>query len=124
MISGIGTLRAQLLAPLAMLVLLSLNTSIASAQATITPNYKDADIQQIIEAVSAVTGKNFVLDPRVKAQVTMLSSSPMSPDGSLSFYFAGLRICRHTLRRYHQNIARCQRPPNARMGRSRRWPRR
>jgi general secretion pathway protein D len=89
MISGIGTLRAQLLAPLAMLVLLSLNTSIASAQATITPNYKDADIQQIIEAVSAVTGKNFVLDPRVKAQVTMLSSSPMSPD---AFYEAFLSI--------------------------------
>ena len=89
MISGIDTLRAQVLAPLAMLVLLSLNASIASAQATITPNYKDADIQQIIEAVSAVTGKNFVLDPRVKAQVTMLSSSPMSPD---AFYEAFLSI--------------------------------
>jgi len=89
MISGISTLRAQVLLPLAMLVLLSLNTSEASAQATITPNYKDADIQQIIEAVSAVTGKNFVLDPRVKAQVTMLSSSPMTPD---AFYEAFLSI--------------------------------
>lgn len=89
MISGIGTLRAQVLAPLAILVLLSLNSAVASAQATITPNYKDADIQQIIEAVSAVTGKNFVLDPRVKAQVTMLSSSPMSPD---AFYEAFLSI--------------------------------
>ena len=89
MISGIGTLRAQVLAPLVILVLLSLNSATASAQATITPNYKDADIQQIIEAVSAVTGKNFVLDPRVKAQVTMLSSSPMSPD---AFYEAFLSI--------------------------------
>ena len=42
-------------------------------QATITPNYKDADIRQVIEAVGEVTGKNFILDPRVKAQVTMLS---------------------------------------------------
>ncbi len=58
-------------------------------QGTITPNYKDADIRQVIEAVGAVTGKNFVLDPRVKAQVTMLSSAPMTPE---AFYDAFLSI--------------------------------
>lgn len=58
-------------------------------QATITPNYKEADIRQIVEAVGAVTGKNFILDPRVNAQVTMLSSTPMSPD---AFYEAFLSI--------------------------------
>lgn len=62
---------------------------LAAAQTTITPNYKDADIQQIIEAISEVTGKNFIIDPRVKAQVTMLSSTPMSPD---AFYEAFLSI--------------------------------
>ena len=61
----------------------------AHAQGTITPNYKDADLSQIIEAVSAVTGKNFIVDPRVKAQVTMLSSTPMSPN---AFYEAFLSI--------------------------------
>ncbi|MCC7462615.1 MAG: type II secretion system secretin GspD [Gammaproteobacteria bacterium] len=57
--------------------------------ARITPNFKDADIAQIIEAVSAATGKNFIIDPRVKAQVTMLSTTPMSPD---QFYQAFLAI--------------------------------
>ncbi len=61
----------------------------SQAQGAITPNYKDADLGQIIEAVSAVTGKNFIVDPRVKAQVTMLSSTPMSPD---AFYEAFLSI--------------------------------
>jgi general secretion pathway protein D len=61
----------------------------AFAQGTITPNYKDADLSQIIEAVSAVTGKNFIVDPRVKAQVTMLSSVPMTPN---AFYEAFLSI--------------------------------
>jgi len=61
----------------------------AQTQGAITPNYKDADLGQIIEAVSAVTGKNFIVDPRVRAQVTMLSSSPMSPD---AFYEAFLSI--------------------------------
>ena len=61
----------------------------AQAQGMITPNYKDADLSQIIEAVSAVTGKNFIVDPRVKAQVTMLSSTPMTPN---AFYEAFLSI--------------------------------
>jgi general secretion pathway protein D len=56
---------------------------------TITPNYKDADLRQIIEAVSAITGRNFIVDPRVRAQVTMLSAQPMSPD---AFYAAFLSI--------------------------------
>ena len=30
----------------------------------ITPNFKDADITQLIEAVSQATGKNFIIDPR------------------------------------------------------------
>jgi general secretion pathway protein D len=68
---------------------LFLHPAPAIAQATITPNYKDADIQQIIEAVGAVTGKNFIIDPRVKAQVTMVSSSPMTPE---AFYEAFLSI--------------------------------
>src|SRR5512141_2554135 len=58
-------------------------------QGAITPNYKDADLSQIIEAVSAVTGKNFIVDPRVRAQVTMLSSTPMTP---AAFYAAFLSI--------------------------------
>ena len=43
---------------------------------TITPNYKDADLSQIIQAVSEVTGKNFIIDPRVNAKVTMLVGDP------------------------------------------------
>jgi general secretion pathway protein D len=61
----------------------------ANSTQRITPNFKDADITQIAEAVSAATGKNFILDPRVRAQVTMLSSTPMSPD---AFYQAFLSI--------------------------------
>ncbi|MEY4375501.1 MAG: hypothetical protein RJB26_51, partial [Pseudomonadota bacterium] len=55
----------------------------------ITPNYKDADLGQIVEAVSQVTGKNFIIDPRATAQVTMLSATPMSPE---AFYEAFLSI--------------------------------
>ncbi len=34
----------------------------------ITPNYKEADIRQIVEAVAEITGKTFIIDPRVSAR--------------------------------------------------------
>lgn len=71
-----------------LLVLATLPAALAQ-QATITPNYKDADLRQIVEAVGEVTGKNFLIDPRVDAKVTMLSSTAMSPD---AFYEAFLAI--------------------------------
>lgn len=77
----------------AALAAMLLVTSAAAAQqsgARITPNFKDADITQIVEAVSAATGKNFIIDPRVgRQQVTMLSTTPMTPE---AFYQAFLSI--------------------------------
>ena len=61
----------------------------AEEGATITPNYKDADITQIIQAVGEVTGKTFIVDPRVNAKVTMLSPTPMTPS---AFYEAFLSV--------------------------------
>ena len=58
----------------------------------ITPNFKDADITQIAEAVSAATGKTFIIDPRVRAQVTMLSSTPMSPAAFYETFLSILQV--------------------------------
>ncbi|KEZ79024.1 type II secretion system secretin GspD [Salinisphaera hydrothermalis] len=44
-----------------------------------TLNLKNADITTLIATVSEVTGRNFVVDPRVKGQVTVLSNQPMTP---------------------------------------------
>jgi len=65
--------------------------ALAQARSTqrITPNFTNVDITQIIQAVSMATGKNFIIDPRVRAQVTMLSSTPMTP---AEFYQAFLAI--------------------------------
>lgn len=79
---------AWMTAVLSIMILLLTGTA-RSEQATVTPNYKDADLRVVIEAVGAVTGKTFILDPRVKAQVTMLSSTPMTSD---AFYEAFLSI--------------------------------
>jgi len=92
MFTGFKTMQKRLLLPAMLVICLGLinaGNDAYAQQPTITPNYKDADIQLIIEAVSEVTGRNFIVDPRVKANVTMLSSSPMTPD---AFYEAFLSI--------------------------------
>jgi general secretion pathway protein D len=89
--------KARIAAVLALAALFASMTLPAAAQVksqaqdgpTITPNYKDADLSQIIQAVAEVTGKNFIIDPRVNAKVTMLSATPMSP---AAFYEAFLSV--------------------------------
>jgi len=76
----------------ALLIGFAISLCASAQEATITPNYKDADIRQVIEAVGEVTGKNFILDPRVKAQVTMLSSSPMTPDAFYETFLSILQV--------------------------------
>lgn len=78
---------------LALLLALALPLAAAAQQGPqITPNYKDADLGQVIEAVSQVTGKNFIVDPRVRAQVTMLSNTPMGPDAFYEAFLAILQV--------------------------------
>jgi len=77
---------------LAALLCMSAPTLLAQSAARITPNFKDADITQVIEAVGASTGRNIIIDPRVRAQVTMLSSTPMSPDAFYEAFLALLSV--------------------------------
>ena len=79
----------SLLASLAMFIIGS-STTVFGQVNRITPNYKEADIRQIVEAVGEITGKTFIIDPRVSGQkVTMISSTPMSPE---AFYEAFLSV--------------------------------
>ncbi|MFM7396827.1 MAG: type II secretion system secretin GspD [Gammaproteobacteria bacterium] len=63
-----------------------------STSARITPNFKDAEITQVIEAVAASTGRSIIVDPRVRAQVTMLSSTPMTPEAFYEAFLALLQV--------------------------------
>lgn len=84
--------KTRLLCLLAALLCMSAPPLLAQSAARITPNFKDADITQVIEAVGASTGRNIIIDPRVRAQVTMLSSTPMSPDAFYEAFLALLSV--------------------------------
>ncbi|MDX8407660.1 MAG: hypothetical protein R8L58_04670, partial [Mariprofundaceae bacterium] len=44
----------------------------------VTLNFKNADIRAFIEFVSGFSGKNFLVDNRVKGNVTIVSPTPIS----------------------------------------------
>jgi general secretion pathway protein D len=58
----------------------------------ITPHFKDAEIGEVIQAVAATTGKTIIPDIRVRAQVTMLSNTPMTPDQFYEAFLALLQV--------------------------------
>ncbi|HAZ95604.1 MAG TPA: type II secretion system protein GspD [Porticoccaceae bacterium] len=55
----------------------------ASAEEQVRINFRDADIRSVIESVAEITGKSFVLDPRVKGKVTIIA--PQAIDISLLY---------------------------------------
>jgi len=59
---------------------------------TITLNLKDADINALIGTVAEVTGKNFIVDPRVKGKVTVISSRPMNADEVYQVFLSILKV--------------------------------
>jgi general secretion pathway protein D len=61
---------------------LSLMAEVLAAE-TVQINFRDADIRSVIESVAEITGKSFVLDPRVKGKVTIISPGPI--DASLLY---------------------------------------
>jgi len=69
-----------------------LYAGIAQAESKATLNFKGTDISEVIEAVANVTGKNFVIDPRVKGKVTIISSRSMGVDEIFQVFLTVLEV--------------------------------
>ena len=58
----------------------------------ITLNLKDADIRQVAQLVSTLTGKNFIVDPRVQGRVTVISAKPIPTSAVFSVFLSVLEV--------------------------------
>lgn len=58
----------------------------------VTLNFVNADIEGVVKAVGEITGKNFVIDPRVKGTINIISSQPMSRALVYEVFLAALRL--------------------------------
>jgi general secretion pathway protein D len=59
---------------------------------TVTLNFVNADIEGVVKAVSDITGKNFVLDPRVKGTINIVSARPMARELVYEVFLSALRL--------------------------------
>ncbi len=80
--------------PIIALLILVSSIFAGSSQANtgITLNLKDADLQSFIETVAEITGRNFVIDPRVKAKVTVVSARPMDKKEIYEVFLSVLQV--------------------------------
>lgn len=57
-----------------------------------TLNLKDADIRVLVATVSEITGRNFIIDPRVEGKVNVVSTQPMDADQVYAVFESVLRV--------------------------------
>ncbi len=58
----------------------------------VTLNFVNADIESVVKAVGVITGKNFVIDPRVKGTVNIVSSKPVPRSLTYQILLSALRL--------------------------------
>ncbi len=61
-------------------------------EGTVTLNFVNADIDAVIKAVAEITGRNFVVDPRVKGTVNIVSARPVPANLVYPTLLSALRL--------------------------------
>ncbi|MDX1443197.1 MAG: type II secretion system secretin GspD [Gammaproteobacteria bacterium] len=90
-------IRNTLLALLSLLLLTAMISVHAQEQpddsgARMTLNFVETDIREVAGSIGQITGKNFILDPRVKGRVTVVSSTPISTDAVYETFLSVLQV--------------------------------
>lgn len=58
----------------------------------VTLNLQDVDIKVLINTVAEVSGKNFIVDPRVKGKVSVISGAPLAPEELYDMFLSILEV--------------------------------
>lgn len=67
-------------------------TATVRAEEDIAFNFNNADIRVVIKSVARITGKNFIIDPKVKGEVTIVSSETMAAPELYSIFLSVLQV--------------------------------
>lgn len=59
---------------------------------TVSLNFVNAEIEEVVKAISHITGRNFVIDPRVKGTVNIISSTPVAAPLAYDILLSTLRM--------------------------------
>ena len=84
--------KVQLLLARLILVFVLAVTPVWIRAEDITMNFREVQIRQIIESVGQLTGKNFLVDPRVRGKVTVLANDPVPEEAVYDVLLSILRM--------------------------------
>ena len=73
-------------------LLCSMTPAMAQADDSWKINLKNADIREFVTQVSAITGKSFIIDPRVKGDVTVISNVNMDEESVYQLFLSVLQV--------------------------------
>ncbi len=71
---------------------LAFSTVSIAAEDQVSLNFVNADIVEVIKAVSQITGRNFLIDPRVKGTINIVSSTPIPASMAYDTLLSALRL--------------------------------
>jgi general secretion pathway protein D len=88
------SIRGALLATLLLVALLPalLPTAARAADEPVSLNFVNAEIDSVVRAISKITGRNFVIDPRVRGTINIVSNRPVSPSLAYDILLSALRV--------------------------------
>src|SRR5690554_430087 len=89
---GVCLLLAAFSLPLLPLEAVAQQAPAQAQEQTWKVNLKDADIRAFVTQVADITGYSFVVDPRVKGKVTVISQTPMTRDGIYELFLSVLQV--------------------------------
>ena len=58
----------------------------------VTLNFANADIEAVARTMATITGRNVVVDPRVKGQLTLVTEKAVTPAAAFDQFLAALRL--------------------------------
>ena len=67
------------------------DSSAAPARGNVTLDFANAEIEAVARTIATITGRNVVVDPRVKGTMTLTSTTPVSPAEAMRLFGAQLR---------------------------------
>lgn len=76
---------------------LAQKSALAKAGEPVTLNFQNADIEAVARTFASITGRNVVVDPRVKGTMTLVTDKPVSSAAAMAQFVSALRLQGFTL---------------------------
>ena len=73
------------------------SSSVKATEETVTLNFVNADVEAVVRAIGQYTGRSFVIDPRVKGTMTLVTEHPVTRRQAYEELLSALRLQGFTL---------------------------